>query len=292
MQGRALLVGWSRRLLSLSSFDLLTQILRLRVRMTALRKLSHSEPAQGAKFPSLCTRMIPWLYQDAPFPSLSHALAEPNGLLAAGGDLSVQRLLDAYSRGIFPWYQKGDPILWWSPDPRMVLLPHELTISRSLAKTVKRKRFEVKIDTAFREVIDACAGSRFASEKRGLHATWITPEMQKAYIDLHCAGFAHSIESYFEGELAGGLYGVALGRVFFGESMFYRVSDASKVALAHLARQLARWNFAMIDCQMETSHLASFGARSIARREFTRALKELVNYPPPTAWLLDHDLFE
>jgi leucyl/phenylalanyl-tRNA---protein transferase len=236
--------------------------------------------------------MIPWLDAGSPFPSVESALTEPNGLLAAGGDLSLDRLLDAYAQGIFPWYQNGEPILWWSPDPRMVLLPHELKLSRSLVKTLKQKRFEVKIDTAFRDVIDACAGARAAPGRKRSRATWITPQMRSAYVNLHRAGFAHSVESYCEGKLAGGLYGVALGRVFFGESMFYRVSDGSKIALAHLVRQLARWKFAMIDCQMETPHLASFGARSIARREFTGALQELVHYPAPAAWVFDHDLFE
>jgi leucyl/phenylalanyl-tRNA--protein transferase len=237
--------------------------------------------------------VIPWLESDAPFPPVSRALVEPNGLLAAGGDLSVDRLLAAYSQGIFPWYQSGEPILWWSPDPRMVLFTNELKISRSLAKTLKRKMFHLRIDAAFEEVIAACAAVRWPA--RGEHrsaGTWITPQMRKAYVELHHAGFAHSVEAYVDHQLAGGLYGVALGRVFFGESMFHRVSDASKVAFVYLTKQLSRWKFSMIDCQMETSHLASFGARTIPRREFARALRELVNYPHPSVWAFDDDLFE
>jgi leucyl/phenylalanyl-tRNA--protein transferase len=237
--------------------------------------------------------VIPWLEGDDPFPPVSTALTEPNGLLAAGGDLSMSRLLAAYRQGVFPWYQAGEPILWWSPDPRMVLFPGELKVSRSLAKTLRRKQFEVRLDTAFDEVIAACAAARPpAREQRRSPGTWITPHIKRAYRELHRAGFAHSVEAYREGKLAGGLYGVALGRVFFGESMFHRVSDASKVAFVYLVRQLARWNFSLIDCQMETSHLASLGARAIPRRDFTRALQELVHYPAPPVWAFDHDLFE
>lgn len=232
--------------------------------------------------------MIPWLAGDDPFPPVSRALGEPNGLLAAGGELSQERLLAAYSKGIFPWYQKSEPILWWSPDPRMVLFPNELKVSRSLAKTLKKKSFEVRLDTAFDQVIAACAKPR----RNGGLGSWITPAMQKAYVDLHRAGFAHSVETYFEGKLAGGLYGVALGRVFFGESMFFRVSDASKIAFVSLVRQLAQWNFGMLDCQMQTKHLASFGARQIPRREFTRLLKELVHYPARAEWVFDHELLK
>lgn len=232
--------------------------------------------------------MIPWLAGDDPFPPVSRALTEPNGLLAAGGELTRQRLTAAYARGIFPWYQEGEPILWWSPNPRMVLFPGELKVSRSLAKTLRKKIFEVRMDTAFEEVIAACAKRR-----RDGGGTWITPEMRRAYVNLHRAGYAHSIEAYLGAELAGGLYGVALGRAFFGESMFYRVSNASKVALVCLMRQLGRWEFGMMDCQMETAHLATLGAREIPRSEFTRALKVLVNYPARTApWSFDHDVFD
>lgn len=232
--------------------------------------------------------MIPWLAGDDRFPPVSRALDEPNGLLAAGGDLSRERLLAAYAQGIFPWYQQGEPILWWSPDPRMVLFPGELKVSRSLGKTLKKDNFEVRLDTAFEQVIAACAKPR----RDGGVGTWITPAMHKAYADLHHAGFAHSVETFIEGRLAGGLYGVALGRVFYGESMFFRVTDASKIAFVALVRQLARWNFGLLDCQMQTEHLASFGARQIPRREFTRRLKELVHYPAPAEWAFDHELLK
>ena len=227
--------------------------------------------------------MIPWLGSGDPFPEVERALAEPNGLLAAGADLSLPRLLDAYRNGIFPWFAEGQPILWWSPDPRMVLFPAELKVSRSLARTLRNARFEVRADTAFDEVIEGCRQPR-----RGESGTWITDKMADAYAALHRAGFAHSVETWLDGELVGGLYGVALGRAFFGESMFTRVSDASKVAFVALARQLEHWNFGVIDCQMNTAHLASFGAREIPRAEFTRRLRELVHYAPvPVPWRLE-----
>ncbi len=227
--------------------------------------------------------MIPWLGSGDPFPEVDRALAEPNGLLAAGADLSLPRLLEAYRNGIFPWFSDDQPILWWSPDPRMVLFPAELRVSRSLARTMRSTRFEVRADTAFGEVIEGCRQPR-----RGESGTWITKEMANAYGELHRAGFAHSVETWLDGELVGGLYGVALGRAFFGESMFTRVSDASKVALVALARQLEHWGFGVIDCQMNTAHLASFGAREIPRAEFTRSLRELVHYAPvPVPWRLE-----
>jgi leucyl/phenylalanyl-tRNA--protein transferase len=227
--------------------------------------------------------LIPWLGSGDPFPEVDRALEEPNGLLAAGADLSLPRLLEAYRNGIFPWFGRDQPILWWSPDPRMVLLPAELKVSRSLARTVRNARFEVRADTAFDAVLDGCRQPR-----RGESGTWITEEMASAYGVLHRAGFAHSVETWLDGELVGGLYGVALGRAFFGESMFARVSDASKVALVALARQLQHWNFGVIDCQMNTAHLASFGAREIPRAEFTRRLRELVHYAPvPVPWRLE-----
>lgn len=227
--------------------------------------------------------MIPWLGSGDPFPDVERALAEPNGLLAAGADLSLPRLLEAYRNGIFPWFSHNQPILWWSPDPRMVLFPAELKVSRSLARTMRNARFEVRADTAFGEVIEGCRQPR--REESG---TWITEEMAEAYGALHRAGFAHSVETWRDGELVGGLYGVALGRAFFGESMFTRVSDASKVALVALARQLERWSFGAIDCQMNTAHLASFGAREIPRAEFTRRVRELVHYAPvPVPWRLE-----
>ena len=227
--------------------------------------------------------MIPWLDSGDPFPEVERALAEPNGLLAAGADLSLPRLLDAYRNGIFPWFSHDQPILWWSPDPRMVLFPAALKVSRSLARTLRNARFEVRADTAFDAVIEGCRQPR-----RGESGTWITEEMTEAYGTMHRAGFAHSVETWLDDKLVGGLYGVALGRAFFGESMFARVSDASKVALVALARQLQHWGFGVIDCQMNTAHLASMGAREIPRPEFTRRLRELVHYAPvPVPWRLE-----
>ena len=234
--------------------------------------------------------MIPWLNNNAPFPPLSHALTEPNGLLAAGGELSAGRLIDAYRNGIFPWYSADQPLLWWSPDPRMVLIPAELKISRSLGKRLRKAGkgdFEIRVDTAFEAVMRACAAPR-----DGQLGTWITDDMIAAYTELHQRGIAHSVETWSGDKLVGGLYGVALGRMFYGESMFTRATDASKIALAHLARQLHRWDFGLIDCQMNTPHLASLGAREIPRDEFVRRLKVLVNCEPPHAWQFDNDLFE
>jgi leucyl/phenylalanyl-tRNA--protein transferase len=227
--------------------------------------------------------MIPWLGTGLSFPPVESALAEPNGLLAVGGDLAPRRLLEAYRHGIFPWYSEGDPILWWSPDPRMVLVPAELRITRSLAKTLRNKAYEVRFDTAFDDVMRGCAAPR--EDQRG---TWITAEMRAAYGRLHELGYAHSVETWVEGRLAGGLYGVAIGRVFFGESMFTRVRDASKIAFVHLVRRLEREDYRLIDCQMHTEHLASLGAREIARREFSRRVKDLVDYSrPPGRWTED-----
>lgn len=215
--------------------------------------------------------MIPWLSEEHVFPPLDTALVEPNGLLAAGGDLNPQRLLAAYRHGIFPWYSAGEPVLWWSPDPRMVLFPDELKISRSLARTLRNANYEVRMDTAFGDVIHACAGK----PREGQLGTWITEAMQKAYRALHRLGYAHSVETWIDGRLAGGLYGIALGQAFYGESMFSNVRDASKIALAHLCAHLKRRGFGIIDCQMETAHLASLGARPIPRREFAARLGEL-----------------
>ena len=234
--------------------------------------------------------MIPWLDHNAPFPPLSRALAEPNGLLAAGGDLGAERLLDAYRNGIFPWYSADQPLLWWSPDPRMVLIPAEARISRSLGKRLRKHDFEIRIDSAFGAVMHACAAPRNSHDGHG--GTWITDDMIAAYTVLHRRGLAHSVETWIDGELAGGLYGVALGRMFYGESMFTRATDASKLALAHLARQLARWQFGMIDCQMSTPHLASLGAREMPRTDFVRRLKVLVNCEAPPSWRFDNDLFD
>ena len=218
--------------------------------------------------------MIPWLSSELTFPPLATALTEKdgaNGLLAAGGDLSPQRLLAAYRRGIFPWYSAGDPLLWWSPDPRMVLIPEQLKISRSLARTLRHMPYEVRLDTAFADVIKACA----KAPRDGQNGTWISKEMQSAYIELHRLGYAHSVETWRDGSLVGGLYGVALGQAFFGESMFSHVTDASKIALAHLCALLQQKSFGIIDCQMETNHLASLGASPISRTEFTNALDRL-----------------
>ena len=215
-----------------------------------------------------------WLRANDSFPPVEQALQSPNGLLAAGADLGTQRLLDAYKHGIFPWFSEGQPVLWWSPDPRLVLFLDELKVSRSLRKTLARQPFQVRADSAFRQVMLACAEPR--TEEGG---TWITPEMLDAYCELHRLGYAHSIESWCEGELVGGLYGVALGRAFFGESMFARRADASKVALAHLVQYLRTLEFGLIDCQMYTSHLVSLGAREIARSEFCARLAKLVHFP-------------
>jgi leucyl/phenylalanyl-tRNA--protein transferase len=229
--------------------------------------------------------MIPWLENGDPFPPLSQALCEPNGLLAAGGTLSGERLLVAYRLGIFPWYGEGQPVLWWSPDPRMVLFPAEFRVPRSLAKRLRRRDFEIRIDTAFESVMRACAAPR-----RDGGGTWITEDMIQAYCRLHQMGHAHSVETWIGGELAGGLYGIAIGRMFYGESMFTRVADASKIALVALVRRLEHHRFGMIDCQMNTAHLARFGAREIPRQAFSLRLAELVNYPASAAvWHPDED---
>jgi len=216
--------------------------------------------------------MIPWLDAETPFPPVSKALKEPNGLLAAGGDLSPERLLAAYRHGIFPWFSAGEPILWWSPDPRMVLFPEEMRITRSLAKTLRNADYAVKLDTAFDQAIAACA----ATPRPGQSGTWITTQMQAAYGRLHALGHAHSVETWRAGKLVGGLYGVAVGRVFCGESMFSHATDASKIALAHLCRFLAARGYGIIDCQMETAHLTSLGARPIPRDEYLARVAALV----------------
>ena len=233
--------------------------------------------------------MIPWLESPTGFPDTELALTEPNGLLCAGGDLEAATIIAAYSRGIFPWFSDDQPILWWSPDPRMVLFPAEFKVSKSLAKTVKSRKFETRFDTAFTAVIAGCAAPR---DPDG--GTWIVPEMQEAYIRLHQLGIAHSVESWIPGEngdeLSGGLYGIALGRMFFGESMFTRSTDGSKVALVALVDKLRRDGFELIDCQQQTRHLASFGARPIPRRDFVRRLKELINLgPSASCWREEND---
>ena len=222
------------------------------------------------------------------FPPVDTALKDPNGLLAMGGDLSLERLLDAYRHGIYPWFNPGEPILWWSPDPRMVLVPNEIRVTRSLAKRIRNGGFEVRVDTAFADVMRACAAPRRVDVQGDAAGTWISPAMVAAYSRLHRAGYAHSVETWHNGELVGGLYGVAMGRMFYGESMFSRMPDASKVALVRLAQQLQQWGFGLIDCQMETEHLASLGARTMPRGAFTARLADLVNLPHlPGPWNFD-----
>jgi leucyl/phenylalanyl-tRNA--protein transferase len=220
--------------------------------------------------------VLAWLGADDPFPPVERALKNPNGLLAAGGALSLERLLEAYRRGVFPWYSGGEPVLWWSPDPRMVLYCGELKVSRSLGKSIRNKGYEVRIDTAFAAVLEGCADRS---------QTWLGADMRRAYLRLHRAGYAHSFETGHGHDLVGGLYGVALGRMFYGESMFSRATDASKVALVALVEELGAREFPLIDCQMHTPLLASLGAREIPRRAFLRQLAALVHYPqPPGTW--------
>jgi leucyl/phenylalanyl-tRNA--protein transferase len=224
--------------------------------------------------------VIPWLRAGTQFPPIASALDDPDGLLAAGGDLSPPRLLEAYRHGIFPWYSEGQPILWWSPDPRMVLYIDEFKVPRSLRKVANKRPFEITVDSDFAGVIGACAGPR-----DGARGTWITSEMMHAYIDLHRQGHAHSVEAWRDGRLAGGLYGIAIGRMFFGESMFAREPDASKVALMRLVSLLKQLNMPLIDCQQETAHLSRFGARPISRQVFAAELSRLVNSPyAPSVW--------
>ncbi|CAE6919260.1 MAG: leucyl/phenylalanyl-tRNA--protein transferase [Pseudomonadaceae bacterium] len=212
--------------------------------------------------------MLTWLQRDSlSFPPLNKALREPDGLLAAGGDLSPERLIAAYRHGCFPWYQDGQPLLWWSPDPRMVLIPEELHVSRSLAKVIRQGVYRVTFDQDFASVIHACSQPRAYAD-----GTWITDAMQQAYIELHRRGYAHSVEVWRDDELVGGLYGLAMGQLFFGESMFSRADNASKVGFVTLVQHLQQWGFVMIDCQMHTQHLQSLGARPISREQFSRTL--------------------
>lgn len=220
---------------------------------------------------------LPWLAADTPFPPAEFALTDPDGLLAAGADLSTARLNQAYSNGIFPWYSEGEPLLWWSPDPRMVLAVKDFAPSHSLRKLLRQiaarehdatPRVQVRVDTAFARVMAACAAPR-----DGQPGTWITAAMQEAYRDWHAAGVVHSIETWIDGELAGGLYGISLGRMFFGESMFTRVPNASKLALAYLVRYLDAQGVEWIDCQQQTRHLASMGARPLPRERFLRHVR-------------------
>lgn len=227
--------------------------------------------------------MLTWLKRDTlTFPPLTKAMREPNGLLAAGGDLSADRLVQAYRHGCFPWFSEGQPILWWSPDPRTVLFPEELHVSRSLAKLLRQQRYQVSFDRDFEAVIQACAAPR-----RDADGTWITDDMQNAYIELHARGHAHSVEVWDHGELVGGLYGLAMGQLFFGESMFSRADNASKFGFVTLVKHLQAWGFVLIDCQMATRHLESLGARSIPRQQFADYLRDHLDQPTTAQWDLN-----
>ncbi|MDP3858090.1 MAG: leucyl/phenylalanyl-tRNA--protein transferase [Stagnimonas sp.] len=216
---------------------------------------------------------------DQAFPDPETALPDPNGLLAVGGDLSPRRLLRAYAQGIFPWFNPDEPILWWSPNPRCLFTPGQVHVSHSLAKRLRAQRYALSFDRAFEEVLDACAGPR-----RGGRGTWLGPDMRRAYRELRRLGYAHSVELWIEGELAGGLYGVSIGGAFFGESMFSRHSDASKLALVHLDRQLHDWQFSLLDCQVASEHLLSLGARTVARTQFLELLATAVQGKAPRDW--------
>jgi leucyl/phenylalanyl-tRNA--protein transferase len=225
-----------------------------------------------------------WIDPDSPeifFPDVEAALREPDGLLAVGGDLKPERLLYAYRNGIFPWFGPDQPILWWAPDPRLVLFPEQLRISRSLSRTLRKQRFTITFDTAFAQVVRECAAPR-----PGQAGTWITPEMQAAYRQLHELGHAHSVECWQQGKLVGGLYGIAIGHVFFGESMFTRVTDASKVGFVALVQKLQASGYRLIDCQVHTDHLESLGAAMIPRREFTRLLKRETWQMTDSPWIV------
>ncbi|MEY8203657.1 MAG: leucyl/phenylalanyl-tRNA--protein transferase, partial [Bermanella sp.] len=229
------------------------------------------------------TTSIHWLDQNSgAFPHYQYALTEPNGLLAAGGDLSPERLINAYSLGIFPWYNPGEPILWWTPDPRSVVYPQEFKPSRSLTKLIKKQLFSVTMDTCFAEVIKQCAQPR-----RDQDGTWIDDDINQAYNQLHDLGLAHSVEVWLDGALVGGLYGIALGKAFFGESMFSRVDNASKLAFATLCEQLTKWQFELIDCQVHNPHLASLGAVEIPRKTFLAQLKRAIEKDEQERWHLD-----
>jgi leucyl/phenylalanyl-tRNA---protein transferase len=218
-----------------------------------------------------------------PFPPPHRAMRDPNGLLAIGGDLSLTRMIRAYSSGIFPWYNPNEPILWWCPDPRAVLDPAEFHLSRSLARRVRKDDYAVTLDSAFVPVLEACSAPR-----RSGHGTWLGPDMKRSYLELHEHGFAHSLEVWREGELVGGLYGVALGRSFFGESMFSRVDDGSKIAMYWLCKQLLAWSFSMIDCQVASAHLRTLGAAEIPRERFLLRLRQAMQHSGRTgAWRFD-----
>lgn len=210
---------------------------------------------------------------DCKFPTLENALTEPNGLIAIGGDLSLEQLLSAYRHGIFPWFSNGDPIMWWSPNPRMVLIPSELKISKSLAKTLKKTPFQIRFSTDFRQVITACSHTL----RHGQPGTWITEDIIEAYCTMHSAGYSISAECWLDDKLVGGCYGVKIGKMFYGESMFHRVADASKVAFVSLVQKLENEDVGMIDCQMKTAHLTSLGAREISRDYFVQTLSKLIS---------------
>lgn len=231
---------------------------------------------------------IPLLDDTHRFPPVEHALTEPNGLLAAGGDLQPDRLLCAYRQGIFPWYDETGPILWWAPDPRLVLFPERVNISRSLARFIRNTSLTLSIDSAFEQVIAACAAPR-----RGSDGTWITDEMKESYSRLHRLGIAHSLECWSDQTLVGGLYGISLGQVFFGESMFSTVANASKLALVCLCELLGSWDFHLIDCQVQSDHLLRLGAQEIPRAEFTRYLDQLTTVEPDeSSWQASPELGE
>jgi leucyl/phenylalanyl-tRNA--protein transferase len=225
--------------------------------------------------------MLTWLNRDTlQFPPLEKALRDPNGLLAGGGDLSPERLVSAYRHGCFPFFMPGQPILWWSPDPRTVLFPEELHVSRSLAKLMRQQRYQVTFDQDFPAVIRGCAGPR-----EEVNDTWISGSMQAAYTELHARGHAHSVEVWDDGKLVGGLYGLAMGQLFFGESMFSRADNASKFGFATLVERLKAWGFVMIDCQMPTNHLHSLGAREISRNTFADYLNKYLDEHNSADWL-------
>ncbi|WP_372737871.1 leucyl/phenylalanyl-tRNA--protein transferase [Neptunomonas sp.] len=229
--------------------------------------------------------MIPWLHPTLlAFPDTATALDEPDGLLAAGGDLSTQRLLEAYRHGIFPWFSDDDPILWWSPNPRCVLLPDQVHISRSMRKHINKGDYRVTFDTAFNEVIRACASTREATT-----GTWISVDMQKAYCELHQQGHAHSVEVWENQQLIGGLYGLGIGKLFFGESMFSRQKNASKIAFIALCQQLEKWGYPLIDCQVHNSHLESLGARNIPRNEFIDYIRHYIDSKTSHDWRFDSE---
>lgn len=236
---------------------------------------------------------LPWLDPaELYFPSTDTALQEPNGLLAVGGDLNPKRLCHAYQKGIFPWYEEGEPILWWSPSPRAVLQPNKIHISKSLAKYIRKHDIQVTCDTRFEDVIHNCAHT----ERDGQPGTWITDDMIAAYIELHEQGIAHSIETWLDGELVGGLYGLGIGRIFFGESMYSHSTNASKIAFVGLAQNLQRWGYPLIDCQIDNKHLTSLGAENIDRKQFNGFLDKYTLEAGPQNWQqawqdLDHETF-